>query len=112
MPKRIIPLSEVKIRTTKPRKNEYKLFDGGGLYLLVIPSGGKYWHFKYRFNGKDKRISFGPYPKISLAEARMRRDEARSQIAHGTDRGVSRKAMKQAESAEGESFEVVALEWH
>jgi integrase len=112
MPKRIIPLSEVKIRTAKPRKSEYKLFDGGGLYLLVTPSGGKYWHFKYRFNGKDKRISFGPYPKISLAEARMRRDEARSQIAHGTDPGVSRKAMKQTANAEGESFEVVALEWH
>jgi integrase len=112
MPKRIIPLSEVKIRTAKPRESEYKLFDGGGLYLLVTPSRGKYWHFKYRFDGKDKKISFGPYPKISLAEARIKREEARSQIAHGIDPGVVRRAMKQAASADAESFEAVAREWH
>jgi integrase len=112
MSRAIIQLSDTKVRTAKPRKNDYKLFDGGGLYLLVTPSGGKYWHFKYRFDEKDKRISFGPYPEISLAEARTKKDEARRQIAHGIDPGGVRKAMKQAETAEAETFEVIAREWH
>jgi integrase len=112
MPKRIIQLSETKVRTAKPRENGFKLFDGGGLFLLVTPSGGKHWHLKYRYDGKSKRISFGPYPEISLAEARIKKDEARSQIAHGVDPGGVRKAMKQAATAEAETFEVIAREWH
>ena len=67
MPKRIIPLSEVKIRTAKPQKHEYKLFHGGGLYLLVNPSGGKYWHFKYHFDGRLPAVLVNsPYGKQSL----------------------------------------------
>jgi len=112
MAKRIIQLSDTKAKNAKVRTSEYKLFDGGGLYLLVTPSGGKYWHFKYRFDEKEKRISFGPYPEISLAEARTKKDEARTQIAHGIDPAGVRKAMKQAESAEAETFEVIAREWH
>ncbi len=112
MPKRITPLSEVKIRTTKPRKNPYKLFDGGGLFLLVTPSGGKLWHFKYRFDSKEKKLALGTYPEISLADARLRRDEARKQIAHGIDPGAVRKAQKQAKTEEVETFEVIAREWH
>jgi integrase len=112
MPRRIVQLSETKVRNAKPQKNDYKLFDGGGLYLLVAPSGGKYWHFKYRFNGKEKRISFGPYPEVSLADARIKKGEARRQIVNGTDPGAVRKAMKQAETAEAETFEVIAREWH
>ncbi len=112
MPKRITPLSEVKIRTTKPRKGPYKLFDGGGLFLLVTPSGGKLWHFKYRFEKKEKKLALGTYPEISLSDARQRRDEARSQVAHGIDPGAVRKAQKQAETEETETFEVIAREWH
>ncbi len=112
MPKRITPLSEVKIRTAKPRKNPYKLFDGGGLFLLVTPSGGKLWHFKYRFDKKEKKLALGTYPEISLADARLRRDEARRQVAHGIDPGALRKAQKQAETEETETFEVIAREWH
>ncbi len=112
MPRAVIQLSDTKVRTAKPQENEYRLFDGGGLFLLVTPSGGKYWHFKYRFGEKDKRISFGPYPEISLAEAREKREEARKQIAHGIDPSVARKAMKQAETTEAETFEVIAREWH
>jgi integrase len=112
MSKRIIQLSETKVRNAKPEGNEYRLFDGGGLFLLVTPTGGKYWHFKYRHDGKEKRISFGPYPEISLADARTRRDEARKQIVNGIDPGAVRKAMKQAETAETETFEVIAREWH
>ena len=112
MPKRITPLSEVKIRTTKPGKNPYKLFDGGGLFLLVTPSGGKLWNFKYRFDNKEKKLALGPYPEISLLDARQRRDEARRQIAHNIDPGAVRKAQKQAKTEEIETFEVIGREWY
>jgi len=112
MPKRITPLSEVKVRTAKRQDREYKLFDGGGLYLMITPSGGKLWHFKYRFDEKEKKLALGPYPEISLSDARQRREEARKQIAHGIDPGAIRKAMKQAETEEKETFEVIAREWH
>jgi integrase len=112
MPKRITPLSEVKVRNAKSRGNAYKLFDGGGLFLLVTPSGGKLWHFKYRFDNKEKKLTLGIYPEISLADARQRRDDARRQLAHGIDPGAVRKAQKQAETEETETFEVIAREWH
>jgi integrase len=112
MPKPAAPLSETKIRTAKPKDKPYKLFDMDGLYLLVTEKGGKWWRFKYRFNGKEKLLSFGTYPEISLADARQRRDEARKQIAHVIDPGALRKAQKQADTAETETFEVIAREWH
>lgn len=112
MPKRIVPLSEMKIRTAKPEEKQITLFDGGGLFLLITPSGGKLWRFKYRFDSKEKLISLGTYPEISLADARQRRDEARQQIAHGIDPGAVRKAQKQAKTEETETFEVIAREWH
>jgi len=108
MPKRITPLSETKVRNVKPRENNFKLFDGGGLFLLVTPSGGKLWHFKYRFNGKEKKLAFGSYPEISLIAARKKRDEARSQMAEGKDPGTVHKAQKE----EVETFEVIAREWY
>jgi len=112
MPKKIVPLSELKIRTAKPKDKPYKLSDVDGLFLLVTEKGGKWWRFKYRFEGKEKLLSLGTYPEISLADARQRRDEARRQIAHGIDPGVLRKAKKQAETEETETFEVIAREWH
>ena len=112
MPKKITPLSEVKVRTSKPNQKTYKLFDGGGLFLLVTPSGGKLWHLKYRFNRIEKKLTFGTYPEISLANARQRRDDARRQLANGVDPGAIRKAQKQAKTEETETFEVIAREWH
>ena len=112
MPKRITPLSEVKVRTAKSLERTYKIFDGGGLFLLVTPSGGKLWHFKYRFDKKEKKLALGTYPEISLADARQRREDARRQVAHGIDPGAVRKAQKQAETSEAETFEVIAREWH
>lgn len=112
MPKRITPLSEIKVRTAKPQKDTYKIFDGGGLFLMVTPSGGKLWHFKYRFDGKEKKLSLGSYPEISLADARQRREEARSQVSHGIDPGALRKAQKQAKTEETETFGVIAREWY
>ena len=118
MPKRITPLSETKVRNIKPKTGSpQKLFDGGGLFLLVTPTGGKLWQFKYRFkeqdgNVKEKKLSFGTYPEISLADARQRREDARRLLANGVDPGAVKKARKEAQTAETETFEVIAREWH
>lgn len=112
MPKQIKQLSDAKVRSAKPQESEYKLFDGGGLYLLVTPSGGKSWYLKYRFEDKEKKLSIGPYPEISLEDARVKKAEAKRHIVNGIDPGVVRKAQKQAKTEEKESFETVAREWH
>ena len=111
MPKRITPISEMKIRTAKPKEAEYKIFDGGGLYLTVTPTGGKLWHFKYRFDGKEKKLAFGPYPEISLQDARQHREEARRLLVNDVDPGAAKKAKKQAAAEATETFEVIAREW-
>lgn len=105
-------LSDLRIRNSKPSGKQVKLFDGGGLFLLVNPQGRKYFRFKYRFAGKEKLLSLGTYPEISLVEARLRRDEARKQIAHCIDPGAIRKAQKQGKTEETETFEVIAREWY
>lgn len=108
-----MPLTDTSIRSAKPQEKPIKLFDGGGLFLLVTPNGGKWWRLKYRFGGKEKLLSMGVYPAISLKEARKRREEAKEQIALGIDPGANRKAVKEATLAEAaNSFEVVAREWH
>ena len=112
MPKRIKPLTDTKVRNAKPLEKEHKLFDGGGLFLLITHSGGKLWHFKYRFEGKEKKLAFGAYPEISLLDARQRRDDARRQLANNVDPGAVRKAQKQAKIETTETFEVIAREWH
>ena len=107
-----MPLSDVKIRNAKPTEKQVKLFDVDGLFLLVTPQGGKYFRLKYRYEGKEKLLALGTYPEVSLADARQRRDEARRQVAHGIDPSAARKAQKQEKTAEKETFEVVAREWH
>jgi integrase len=107
-----MPLTDTAIRSAKPKAKTYKLADGGGMYLEVAPAGGKWWRLKYRIGGKEKRLSLGVYPDVTLAFARERRDEARKLIADGVDPSENRKAQKaaQAESA-ANSFETVAREW-
>ena len=112
MSKPIKQLSDAKVRTAKSQESEYKLFDGGGLYLLVTPSGGRLWYLKYRFEGKEKKLAIGPYPEVSLEDARLRKAEARKQIVIGIDPGAVRKAQKQAKTDEKETFELIAREWH
>ena len=80
-----MPLTATAVRNAKPRDKSYKLGDGLGLYLQVEPSGGKLWRMKYRVDGREKKLSIGAYPEVSLAEARKRRDEAREQLAAGKD---------------------------
>lgn len=105
-------LSDTKIRTLKPKEKPYKLADERGLYLYVTPSGGKLWRLKYRIDGKEKLLTFGAYPDVSLASARNERDEARKLIAAGEDPSVIRKAVKSGKYDDSlNSFEVVAREW-
>lgn len=113
MPKRIVPLTDTQVRSAKAQPKDYKLADGGGLFLLITPTGGKLWNMKYRFDGKEKRLSFGAYPALSLADARHRREDAKKLIANGVDPGEMKKSIKQAKIAlEENSFEIIAREWH
>lgn len=106
-------LTDIAIRNAKPAGKPQRLFDGLGLYLEVAPGGGKWWRFKYRYDGKEKRLSFGVYPEVSLKEARDKRDEARRKLRDRIDPGAARKAEKQTRLANAEnSFEAVAREWH
>ena len=112
MPKRIAPLTDTKVRTTKPTEKPQKLFDGGGLFLLVTPTGGRLWRFKYRFGGSEKSLSIGTYPETSLAEARQRRDQASALLANGIDPSETKKAQKAVGNQETETFEIIAREWY
>jgi integrase len=86
--------------------------DTGGLYLEVAPSGGKWWRLKYRFGSKEKRLSLGVYPDVSLKDARERRDEARKFLAKGIDPALQRKAVKDSKTtAAANTLEVVARQW-
>ena len=78
-------LTDVAIRNAKPGVKAIKLADGGGMFLLVNPTGGKLWRLKYRIDGRKKLLAIGTYPEIGLGEARRRRDEARELIALGED---------------------------
>ena len=105
-------LTDTKIRNSKPSEKPVKLFDGGGLFLLVTPQSSKLWRMKYRVQGKEKLLALGSYPEISLLDARGRRDDARRLLAHDIDPGSLRKAQQQAATEETETFEVIAREWH
>lgn len=96
------------IRAAKPTQKPYKLSDGGGLYLLVNPSGSLWWRLKYRFEGREKLLSVGVHPHVSLQQARAFRDEAKKAVANGLDPSAKRQAEK---SSTANSFEAVAREW-
>lgn len=117
-------LTDVAIRNLKPSDKPFRLFDGAGLYLEVSPRGGKSWRLKYRFAGKEKRLSLGVYPEVPLAGrkdkapgrwidgARDKRDKARQLLAEGIDPGEFRKTSKVARADRAaNSFEIVAREW-
>ena len=106
-------LSNTAIRNAKPGEKNRKMFDGRGLYLEVASSGGKWWRLKYRFDGKDKRISLGTYPDVSLKDARERCDAARRQIADRIDPSEVRRLEKATRVEHlANSFEAVACEWY
>lgn len=106
-------LTAIEIKAAKPKEKAYKLSDGGGMYLEVFPNGTKSWRLKYRIGGKEKRVVFGVFPTVTLAEARAKRDEAKRVLAAGGDPGQEKQAEKQAKAmAVSNSFERLALEWH
>jgi len=106
-------LNARQVDAAKPREKAYKLADGAGLYLEVVPSGSRYWRMKYRFNGKEKRMAFGVYPAVSLAQARALRDEAKKKLAMGIDPSFAKKEEKLVRDVQlNNTFQAVALEWH
>ncbi|MEC8484668.1 MAG: Arm DNA-binding domain-containing protein, partial [Pseudomonadota bacterium] len=105
-----MPLTDRELKALKPREKAYKLADEKGLYIEVTPKGSKLWRMKYRFEGREKRLSIGIYPDVSLKTARLKRDEARSDLAGGIDPSAKKQAAKQSASG-ANTFEVVAREW-
>src|SRR5437660_11892142 len=107
-----MPLTEIAIRKAKAGAKSARVFDAGGLYLEISPSGGKWWRFKYRFGEKEKRLSLGVYPEVSLKAARAKRDEARRLLTDGIDPSEHRQQSKSALTAKtANGFEAIAREW-
>src|SRR4051812_7399239 len=91
-----MPLSDVACRNATAGEKPRKISDGGGLHLLVQPSGGKLWRLAYRYGGRQKSLAFGSYPAVTLLEARRRRDKAREQLASGIDPSEAKKHEKRS----------------
>lgn len=105
-------LTDIAIRRTPPGDKPIKLNDGNGLFLSVQPNGARWWRLRYHFARKEKMLSLGTYPEISLKEARERREEARKLLANGIDPSEHRKATRLAqELASCATFEAVARQW-
>jgi integrase len=105
-------LTDTACRKAKGAEKAYKLADANGLYLYVTPNGYKSWRMKYRFAGKEKRLTFGPYPDVPLVEARDLRDAARRQLRAGTDPALDKRQRSAAQTARaGATFEATAQDW-
>jgi integrase len=115
-----MPLTVAKIKNTKPSEKPVRLADGRGLYLEIAPSGGKLWRWKYRFGGKEKRLSLGVYTsagsntvEVNLEQARKLAEDARRLVREGVDPSQARKAEKLEKAQQSENtFEAVTREWH
>jgi len=108
-----MPLTDRAIRNTKPDAKPQRLFDGGGMYLEISPAGGRWWRLKYRFGGKEKRLSLGVFPDVSLQKARERRESARKLLSEGIDPSAQRRHERhEAAGRAANSFEAIAREWH
>ena len=106
-------LSDVKVRNAKPQTKPYKISDGEGMFLLIAPSGSKYWRLKYLFAGREKLLALGVYPEVSLGDARERRAQARKALAAGNDPGeLKREAKRLKVLKKDNAFETVAREWY
>ncbi|TMV10023.1 DUF4102 domain-containing protein [Ruegeria sediminis] len=106
-----MPLTDIALKNLQPSERPYKRSDQNGLYILVKPNGSKHWHLKYRFNSKEKLMSYGPYPLISLKEARDKRDRDRKLLLEGIDPSTVKKERKRAAEVEARGrFDVLAAE--
>ena len=100
------------VRAAKPKEKEYKLAAGEGLYLLVRPSGRKFWKLKFRYAGKEQKLSLGAYPVVSLREARVAVKEAKSLIQMGINPSEQKRLDKYAlRASEANSFRAISEEW-
>lgn len=107
-----MPLTALAVKQAKPKEKDYKLSDGGGMYLLVTKKGGKYWRLKYRFAGKEKVLALGVYPTVTLEEARGERLRAKKMLPH-TDPSSNKRQIKATNlEASENNFEAVASEWY
>lgn len=105
-------LTNIACKNAEPKEKPYKLTDGGGMYLYIRPNGSKYWHFKYHYAGKEKRLALGVYPEVSLLMAREKRLKARRLIDEGIDPGLEKKRAKyQRELDANNTFKLIAEEW-
>lgn len=105
-------LTELAIKKAKPKEKSYRLADGGGMYLEVMPNGSKYWRMKYRFGGREKRLAFGVYPSISLASAREKARLAKLELIEGNDPGEIKKQEKlNKRIASSNTFSAIAAEY-
>lgn len=104
-----MPLTDTAVRGVKPADKPQKLFDGNGLFLYVAPSGTKSWRLKYRFQGREKLLTLGTYPQLSLKEAREACAAAKKQLGGGIDPSVQKKVIARAWE---NTFEAIAREWH
>lgn len=105
-------LKDMEIRALKPTEKDQKVFDGGGLYLLVTKSGSKLWKLKFRVHGKEKKLSLGAYPAVSLKDAREKRDDAKRQLANGEDPAKQKRERKlKAKIENALTFELVARDY-
>ncbi|WP_186247293.1 tyrosine-type recombinase/integrase [Burkholderia gladioli] len=108
-----MPLTDVAVRAAKPREKSYKLADGQGMYLEVMPNGSKYWRLKYRVDGKERRVALGVYPAVTIVAARKARDEVKEQLRAGLDPSHEKKLAKLQRGLDrANSFEPIAREWH
>jgi integrase len=110
-----MPLTEAQVRTAKPASKAFKLYDSDGLFLFVTPSGGKLWRFRFRFEGKEKLLALGAYPKVGLAKARKQRNSAIEEVQAGADPTEERrqaKAKASASQTRNPTFKRAAIEWH
>jgi hypothetical protein len=106
-------LTDPRIRNAKLKERAYKLSDGAGMYLHVMPNGGRYWRLRYRFGGKEKTLALGVYPDVSLARARKKRQVARELLDDGKDPSLAKKEAKRQEIMRANNtFEGVAREWY
>jgi integrase len=108
-----MPMTDTAVRNAKPTRKTRKLFDGNGMYLEIAPTGSKWWRLKYRIGGREKRISLGVYPDVSVKDARDKRDAARKLIANGIDPSEQRKSQKLAQAVStANTFEAITREWY
>ncbi|MEN6586606.1 MAG: integrase arm-type DNA-binding domain-containing protein [Sulfuricella sp.] len=111
--KGIEKLSDISVKNAAPKDKPYRLADGGGLYLEVMPNGSKYWRLKYRFDNKEKRLAFGVYPTVTLKTARKHARDAWDKLSEGIDPGEVKRQKKLTRSIDvANSFQAVALEWY